>query len=407
MCTAVVLTLTTGLSPAIAMPAGSRSVSVTSTSGAEAVVAWNEIAMTTLLTAAIPTAEQPLYLAYTHRAVFLAAREAARRHASLDAAVIAAAHTVLVDHFASQQAVLDADYDAAIAGVPADLSRHIGVTIGRRYGTAVVRERADDGRNGPPLPNPAPGPGVWIPTPPNTAGASSWLGSVRPFVLSSAAQFRPAGPPSLTSAQWAKAYNETRLYGSATSSVRTPEQTEAARFWSDPPYAQNQRALRALIAGRGVGTLQAARIFAFVDTAAADALIACWDTKYHYWFWRPFSAIPAGDTDGNPATPADSSWQPLLGTPNHPEYASAHGCATAAMFIVLAKLLSTGPALDIDLDSVTTGTTHHFATVADLLDEVGNARVWGGIHWRFSVVAGVRIGRSVAGEVLRHGANLG
>lgn len=158
--------------------------------------------------------------------------------------------------------------------------------------------------------------------------------------------------------------------------------------------------MRTYLAGQGYNVIRTARIFAMADTAAADALIACWDTKYHYNLWRPFSAIPGGDTDGNPNTPADSSWAPLLGTPNHPEYASAHGCATTAMFTVLARLTAHSDALDIDLDSVTTGTTHHFSSVPQLMDEVSNARVWGGLHWRFSTDVGRRMGRSVALVVL-------
>lgn len=242
-----------------------------------------------------------------------------------------------------------------------------------------------------------------MPTPPNTIGVSSWLGAIHPFVLRSAAQFRPPGPPALTSARWAADYNETRLYGSATSTVRTPAQTEVAQFWADPPYVQNQRALREFTENRGLDALQTARLFAMTDTAASDALIACWDTKFHYNFWRPVTAIPAGDKDNNPATPGDPTWQPLLVTPNHPEYASAHGCATTAMFTVLAGLFSRhGDRLDIDMHSVTTGTTHHFSSVHQLIGEVANARVWGGLHWRFSTLAGERIGSSVAQVVLHH-----
>lgn len=222
---------------------------------------------------------------------------------------------------------------------------------------------------------------------------------MRPFALRSPSQFRPPAPPALTSSRWAAAYDETRVLGSATSTARTAAQTETARFWADPPFAQNQRALRAYTQARGMSTVHTARLFALADTAAADALIACWDAKHHFVFWRPFSAIPAGDTDGNPATPADPAWQPLLGTPNHPEYPSAHGCSTTAMFTVVARLTGT-QRIDIDLDSTLTGTTHHFATLGQLIREVGDARVWGGLHWRFSTEAGIHLGRQVARVVL-------
>lgn len=372
-----------------------------SSPGATAVRAWNEITVNTLVTAKTPTPEQPLYLTYVHRAVYDAVRQTTRHQASSAAAAVAAAHDVLVADFPAQKDVLDADYATSLAAIPAGHRRSAGLAAGSAAAAAGLLDRANDGRNGTPLPVPPPGPGVWIPTPPNTIGASSWLGGVRPFVLQSASQFRPAGPPALSSPRWAKDYNETRLYGSATSTVRTPAQTETARFWSDAPYVQNQRALRAYAERRGLDALQTARLFALTDTAAADALIACWDAKTQFNFWRPFSAIPAGDTDGNGATPADPTWQPLLVTPNHPEYPSAHGCATIAMFTVLVGLQSRhGDRLNIDIDSVTTGTTHHFSSLHQLISEVANARVWGGLHWRFSTLAGERIGTSVAHVVL-------
>jgi hypothetical protein len=407
--TVVVTTIAVSLAVAPAAPAAQPVVGAAAptSSSADTVIAWNAIAMSTLVGAAVPIPEQPLYLAYLHRSVYKAAVRAIQHHASVPAAVVAAAHRILVTYFPAQHSTLDIDYSAALASIPAGVNRRAGIAIGRREARALVRERADDGRNGPPLPTAAPGPGVWIPTPPNTVGASSWLGAVRPFVLASGDEFRPNAPPALTSARWAADYNEVRTYGSATSTVRTAKQTEIARFWGDPPYVQNQRALRTVVADRGLDAVHAAQLFAMADTAAADALIACWDTKYHYWLWRPFSAIPGADTDGNPATPADPSWTPLLPTPNHPDYASAHSCATTALFTVVARLLSPHTdALEIDIDSGLTATTHHFATVGDLMTEVANARVWAGLHWRFSTAAGERIGKSVALLVLRTGGKL-
>ena len=387
-----VLTLTCALGTA---PASAS----TTAGGADAVRFWNEVTITTVAGAAIPAPEQAVYLTYVHRAVYDGVARAAGRHASTPAAATAAAHTVLVRYFPAQKATLDQRYTDALDAVPDDRARRAGLAHGRAAAGALLRDRADDGLNGPVKPVPPPGPGVWIPTPPNTTGLSSWLGEMEPFVLRSAAQFRPAGPPALISKRWAAAYNEVRVLGSATSTGRTTEQTETARFWSDPPFAQNQRALRAYTQAHRMTAVRTAQLFALADTAAADALIACWDAKYHYLFWRPFSAVPAGDTDGNPATPAESAWQPLLATPNHPEYPSAHGCATTALFTVVAALARTNR-IGLDLDSVVTGTTHHFATLDQLLREVGNARIWGGLHWRFSTDAGVALGAKVAGVVL-------
>jgi hypothetical protein len=379
-------------------PAGAKPLD-----GADQVRTWNAITVSTLVAAPVPVPEQPLYLTYVQKAVYNAVRHAAsRRGTSIPAAVVAAAHDVLVGDFPDQQSTLDADYDASLVDLPDDRARRAGLRIGSRAAHRLLVARADDGRNAPPLPAPSPGVGVWQPVPPNTVGVSSWLGNVRPFAIRSGSQFRPGPPPALSSARWVRDYNETRLYGSATSSTRTPEQTEVARFWSEPPYVQNQDALRDYTTRSGWDVLHTARLFAMADEAAADGLIACFDAKYHYEFWRPVTAIPAGDTDGNPATPGDPSWTPLLATPNFPEYPSAHGCATGALATVVAALTShDGAHLDLDLHSALTGTTHHFSTLSQLLTEVANARVWGGLHWRFSTTVGVQIGQAVARVVLR------
>jgi hypothetical protein len=371
--------------------------------GADSIRAWNEITVTALVTAKTPAPEQPLYLAYVHRAVYNAVLRTSQshRHRSVQAAVVSAAHDVLVANFPDQRAVLDDDYATSLAAVPVGRDRRIGLAVGASAAQQVLHDRAHDGRNGTPLPVPPAGPGTWIPTPPNAIGTSSWLGTVRPFELRSPSEFRPAGPPTLTSAAWTADYNETRLLGSATSTLRTPTQTEVARFWADPPFVQNQRALRAYTQTQHLSAEATARVFALADTASADALIACFDAKYTYKFWRPFSAIPAGDTDGNPDTPADPGWTPLLPTPNFPEYTSAHSCSTTAIVTVLAGL-DRHHRLNLDMDSVTTGTTHHFSSVGQLTEELANARVWGGLHWRFSTLDGARLGAAVARVVLNH-----
>jgi hypothetical protein len=398
-----ILTLSVCVAATLFAAPASAQVSASGSAGADAVRSWNEIAVTTLVAGAVPIPEQPLNLAYVHRAVYTAVTLTAilpGRDAT-PAAVATAAHDVLVANYPAQQAVIDQDYATALAGLPDTWRRRVAVAIGRWAARRLLDQRADDGRNGPTVPVPPPGPGAWVPTPPNTIGLSSWVSKVRPFELTSPSQFRPPPPPSLTSTTWATDYNETRLYGSATSIVRTAAQTEVARFWADPPFVQNQRALRAYTEARDLSAVQTARVFALADSAAADAMIACWDAKYTYNFWRPFSAIPAGDTDSNPATPADPMWTPLLPTPNHPEYPSAHGCGTTAFVTVLAGL-ERNHALDLTMTSTTTGTTHHFTSIGQLTDELANARVWAGLHWRFSTTAGVRLGASVGHVVLAH-----
>jgi len=221
-----------------------------------------------------------------------------------------------------------------------------------------------------------------------------------PFSLDSPDQFRPPPPPALDSNTWTRDYNEVKELGSAASTTRTDEQTLAARFWAEPPVQQGRGALRRLIADRRLGIADAARVMAMASVAYADAFIACFDAKYEYAFWRPITAVRAGDTDGNENTVGDPSWAPLLPvTPNHPEYPSAHSCVTPAGGAAIAGFLGTDR-IDYTVPSLTGLGDRTFKTVRDLEKEVSNARIWGGIHYRSSVDTGVTIGREVAHQLL-------
>ena len=249
-------------------------------------------------------------------------------------------------------------------------------------------------------PNP-PIPGVWIPTAP-TPPIGTYLGLMRPFSLDSADQFRPAGPPALDSKTWARDYNEVKEIGSSTSTTRTAEQTLAARFWAEPPVQQAHGSFRKFVLDHDLDVVDASRFMAMISVTYADALIACFDAKYHYAFWRPITAIRAGDTDGNEATVGDPTWSPLLPvTPNHPEYPSAHSCITPAGGLVIARFLGTGQ-IDFTVPSLTGLGDRHFDRVQDLEYEVGNARIWGGIHYRTAVEDGIKIGKKTAAQVLAH-----
>jgi hypothetical protein len=225
---------------------------------------------------------------------------------------------------------------------------------------------------------------------------------VTPFVLKSGDQFRPSGPPALGSRRWARDFNEVKEIGSSTSTTRTAEQTLVARFWAEPPVQQAHASFRRFVTDHALGVNDAARFMAMVSVTYADALIACFDAKYHFAFWRPVTAVRAGDTDGNAATVGDPSWSPVLpATPNHPEYPSAHSCGTPAGGLAVARFLGTDR-IDFTVPSITGLGDRHFATVADLRDEVSNARIWGGIHFRSAVVDGAAIGKRTATYVLGH-----
>jgi hypothetical protein len=227
---------------------------------------------------------------------------------------------------------------------------------------------------------------------------------MRPFMLATPDQFRPGPPPALSSRAWAREFNEVKAVGGAASTVRTPDQTMIARFWTSQAAQQWNTALGQVISNRGFDVDQAARLFATVDLISADAAIGCFDAKYHYLFWRPQFAVPLADTDGNPATTADPTWTPLVATPAHPEYPSAHGCVSTAAADALSAFLGTRR-IEIDMPSTVAGTdpSRHFDTVDELITEIRNARVWGGLHYRGSTLVGSRLGDQVARWDLLHG----
>ena len=324
--------------------------------------------------------------------------------ASAEAAVAAAAHRVLGHYLPAQKpTILDPAYATSLAGIADGQAKTDGVAVGESVADLLIAERADDGfRVSVPYTAPDPPiPGVWIPTAP-TPPIGTYLGQMRPFALNSADQFRPAGPPALSSKRWAEEYNEVKEIGSSTSTTRTPEQTVAARFWAEAPVQQTRRAFREFVLGRELGVVEAARFMAMISVTYADGLIACFDAKYLYAFWRPITAIRAGDTDGNDATLGDPTWSPVLPvTPNHPEYPSAHSCITPAAGLVIARFLQTQQ-IDFTIPSLTGLGDRHYATPAELEYDVANARIWGGIHFRSAVVDGAKIAKKTANHVLAH-----
>jgi hypothetical protein len=228
---------------------------------------------------------------------------------------------------------------------------------------------------------------------------------MKPFTLKSSSQFRLSSPSALSSDTWTKDFNETKAYGSKTSSVRTPEQTAVAYFWNANVINQENQLYQNIAKLRNLSVLETARLLAMGDVVVTDAAIACFDSKYHHLFWRPMTAIRNAGLDGNSATDADPTWSPLLGTPNHPEYPAAHGCVTAALGEVLAKVLKSRN-INVDIPGSTNGGTtltssRHFNTVDDLNTEIVNARVWIGFHYRHSAEDGVALGRNVANWTLK------
>jgi hypothetical protein len=223
---------------------------------------------------------------------------------------------------------------------------------------------------------------------------------MHPFMLTSADQFRPGPPLRLGSQKYAEQLDELHNYGGATGSARNTEQTQVAQFWNANAISQSNQTMRDLTSANSFDLMETVRALAMGDMTDSDAGIACFDAKYHYTFWRPVTAINNADMDGNPATAADRAWTPLLTTPNHPEYPAAHGCLTSADVEVYSKLLGTRD-FSVDIPGATSGattlTTSRHYNGADQLDtEIVNARVWAGLHFRYSGETGVDLGKEVA-----------
>ena len=367
---------------------------------------WNAIAVRTIAAEAMrPPAETQLYLGFVSAAVYDAviAIEPAYapygpplhvpRHASVDAAVAAAAHGVLASYFPASAAALDADYQTSLAAIPDGRAKDKGVAVGEAAAALIEQLRTGDGRNAPITFTRPPAPGVWRPT----SAAQfliPWLGFVRPLLLSSPTQIPLSGPDPLTSDAYTRDFDEVKAYGSKTSTIRTPEQTATALFWSDNPVLQFQAAFRDRVARRGLDAVETARMFAVLNMSAADALITTWRAKFDFAFWRPVTAIQLADTDGNPATIADPAWASLIPAPPYPDYPSGHASVVGAMAKGLSRLFGRND-IDLVVSSAVTGNTRHYTSARTLNEDTINARVWLGIHFRKADVDANRVGRKV------------
>ena len=320
---------------------------------------------------------------------------------SVEAAVATAAHRVLVGRFPDQQGGLDDVYVAYLNGIPDEEAKTNGILVGEEVGLGMLLLRANDGLDSVvPYVQRSPGPGVYEPTAPATP-VGTRLPRVLPLALESASQFRPNGPPALRSGEYARDFNEVKDLGRFDSSVRSAEQTALARFWTDSDIPQWNRNLLRLADARGLTSIETARMLAMAHVAGGDAMIGCFDAKYHYLSWRPLHAIQRADTDGNPRTVPDPTWQPLLPTPNHPEYPSAHACHTTAIAEALESFFGPGRT-SFSLDSLVTGETRYYDRFKDVVEEVNNARVWAGFHFRYADEDGSKLGRKVARFVVRN-----
>lgn len=391
-------------------------VTVVPPSSPGTVAAWSQVAAATVNgtgTATVTPEEQRsnyvLDMATVHLAIYDALMAITGTHrpyasavqppqagASPEAAVAAASYRVLQVLFPSRGALYQAAYDSAVAAIADGGAKSSGLALGAAAADAVLALRRNDGR-AVALPAYVPGtaPGQFRTGNPG-AVTNLYLPFVRPFSMQNAAQFRPAGPPALTSAAYATALDETRSLGGSASTARTAEQTDIARFHTEAPPRFWTRNL--LPFASHPGTLgEAARRMAMLWVAQADATIACFEAKYHFGTWRPSSAIPLADTDGNPATAPDATWTPVLPTPNHPEYPAAHACNAGAVAEVLRVFYGTRQ-VTFTFDSQAAGVVaprRTFAGTDAMAEDLQVARIWGGMHFRHSTQDGAALGTAV------------
>lgn len=329
--------------------------------------------------------------------------------ASQGAATAQAAHDTLVSIFPTQATALGLQLRASLQGIENGEAKTWGIRVGRAAAQILLAVRRHDGASRVVDYTPGTNPGDWQPTPPAFAppAGPQWP-YITPFAISSASQYRPDGPPALASAEYAADFNQVKSVGSLDSATRTADQTEAALFWQGivTPHGgavENFNSIAHIVAeSYGTSLAENARMFALLNLAQGDAAIACWDAKYTYDFWRPVTAIRAADTDDNPDTEADPTWTPLIATPAHPSYTSAHSCISGAAATNLANFFGTDEISFSYSWGGLPGVTRSFTSFSGAVEEVALSRLWAGIHYYFDNTTGLTIGQSVATHVFEN-----
>jgi hypothetical protein len=343
-------------------------------------------------------------------------------------AIAAAARDILIgvipawgkpEQRAKALAIVDGAYAAAIAKVPDGSPKKQGIAVGQAAAAAMLTARKADGSTAMSQYTPGTAPGKWRPhanpVPPNppisnpALAVGNWpailpqWGNVAPFTMAAPWQFRPPGPPTLTSIDYAKDYEEVKRLGGKTSPVRTADQSEMARYWYEGSPPGWSRIARVVAAQRGLDRWENARLFALVNAAIADGFIAGFDARYVYDLWRPVTAIRAADMDGNDATTADPAWESYLNTPPVPEYPSTHSVSGGAASIVLARFFGTEE-VEFKMTSGPpfAGITRSFMSFSLASQENANSRIYAGIHFRSACRDGIKLGEQIGRRAFAH-----
>ena len=386
------------------------------------VLRWNEALWTALETANIASGTiNTRMAAMVQAAVYDAVNSIAQTYtpyladipapagASPEAAAATAAHDTLLAFFPTQATMLDLELKASLQGIKDGDAKTAGIQVGQKAAQNILATRANDGSDKVVSYVPGTNPGDWQPTPPAFAPAAApqWP-QVTPFCLQSGSQFRVPPPPALTSPEYTAAFNLAKDLGAFDSTTRTPDQTESAMFWQALYAAPssylgmvNQIAEQVTVA-RGNSLVDNARLFALLNLSLADDLIACWDSKYTYNFWRPVTAIRAADTEGNPDTEADPNWTPLMATPAHPSYPSAHSTQLGS-FVTLLDFFFGTDAIPFSVSYMgLPGVTRSYDSFSAAANEGELSRIWVGFHWSFDITAGDALGQSVGTYIVQN-----
>ncbi len=366
-------------------------VAIAAPAAADVVSDWNAKACATVAAAKLNTPVANRTLAVTQTAVHEAIK--ALPNDSREAAVSAANRVVLTSLVPSQKEAIDLAYRDALASIPDGDARTRGIAAGERAATEVLKRRVEDGAATRESYRPTTAAGVYVPT--AIPAVPQWP-QRKPWMMASPSQFRPDAPPALDSERWARDYNEVKTLGAKEGSTRTSEQTEIALFWEATLPSIYYSVVRSVANQPGRDVAKNARLYAAVAQALDDALIAVFDAKYYYGFWRPVTAIRNGDKDGNDATERDASWSPLIDTPMHPEYPCAHCILAATVGTVLQAEIGDGPVPTLTTTSyMVEGSKRSWRSTEDFIHEVVDARIYDGVHYRSSGEAGMAMGRKI------------
>jgi hypothetical protein len=318
---------------------------------------------------------------------------------SKEAAAAAAAATILATMDAKTAGDMKAALATYLAPLPDGVAKSDGVRLGETVAAKIIEARANDGCDAPDAYRPRTTPGVYVPT---AITLSSMWPDMKPFAIAKGSQFRPKPPIALDSKEWATDFNELKGYGGKISTKRTAQQTETALFWTSPLLAY-QPLVRQLVTAKQMGVVDSARFMALEAVGLNDAIIAVLDAKYHYNFWRPITAIRNGDIDGNPATDSEATWQPIANTPMHPEYPCSHCIQSGSVAAVVKAVLGGVDIPEVALTSpATPGVTHRWTNMTAFTEEVANARIWAGFHYRFSTHVGTDMGLQIGEYVVKN-----